>query len=472
MRQLKLASALLVLTTLSWAAPPGKLDFPPLKYSPPKIERAVLKCGATVFLLPDHELPLINLSAMVRTGSMFEPADKTGLAGLAGSLLRGGGTLTRSREEMDELLEFIGASVETGMDVESAAASLSCLKKDFSKTLGIFSDVLQNPAFSVKKLEIEKAKVIEAIRRRNDEPFDIARRQYRLAIYGPSHPLSRTPEIPEIRSISRADLAEFHKKYYKPGNMMIAVSGDFESAEMIRSLDSAFSGWTGGSVEFPKVEGVNPQMQARAGARQVICAEKDLNQSSLILGHLGIKRHNPDRFALEIMNEILGGNSFTSRLYKEIRTRLGLAYWVGSNFSEPWDLGTLAAGCQTKSQTLGKTARTVLAEMKRITQEEETEAELKFAKDSTINSFVFRFATPHAIVSQKMSLEYFGFPADYLETYTGKIRRVSAGDVLAAAKKYLHPDKMVLVAVGNKKDFDVPLEEFGQVKTADLTIAE
>ena len=139
MRQLKLASALLVLTTLSWAAPPGKLDFPPLKYSPPKIERAVLKCGATVFLLPDHELPLINLSAMVRTGSMFEPADKTGLAGLAGSLLRGGGTLTRSREEMDELLEFIGASVETGMDVESAAASLSCLKKDFSKTLGIFS---------------------------------------------------------------------------------------------------------------------------------------------------------------------------------------------------------------------------------------------------------------------------------------------------------------------------------------------
>lgn len=471
-RNKRLAVLFLASTSVAWANPPREIKYPPLKFTPPKIERAALKCGATVFLLPDSELPLINLSAMVRTGSMYDPPGKTGLASLTASLLRGGGTKYRAREQIDEDLEFTGASVETGMDVESAGASLSCLKKDFNDTLVTFAEILRTPAFNEQKLQVEKAKVIESIRRRNDEPFDIARRQYRREIYGPAHPLSRTPEIPEIRKIFRNDLIDFHKKYYRAGNMMIAVSGDFEPAEMTRALESAFAGWKGEAVSWPQVLAVNPIRDAPGGLRQVVYAEKDVSQSSVILGRLGIKRHNPDRFALEVMNDILGGSAFSSRLYKEIRTRMGLAYWVGSSFSEPWDLGTLAAACQTKSQSVGKTVLSILAEIKRITEDEVSGPELEFAKESISNSFVFRFGSSQAIVGQKMTLEYYGYPPDYLETYVDKISRVSAGDVLAAAKQYLHPEKMTLVVVGNQKDFDAKLEDFGRVTKADLAIRE
>ena len=463
---------MLLCASVSRAAPPGKIDYPPLKFSPPKIERAVLKCGATVFLLPDPELPLINLSALFRAGSMDDPPGKTGLASLTAALLRGGGTRKRRREELDEALESTGASVETGMDVESAGASLSCLKKDFDGTLAAFAEILRSPSFDAQKLEVEKAKAIEGIRRRNDEPFDIARRQYRRSIYGLTHPLSRTAEIPGLRKISRGDLMEFHGKYYGPGRMMIAVSGDFVPAEMARALDEVFAGWKGGEAERPRAETVKSPADAPGAARRVVYAEKDVSQCSVILGRLGVKRHDPDRFALEVMNEILGGSAFSSRLYKEIRTRLGLAYWVGTSFSEPWDYGTLAAACQTKSKSVGKTIDAILEEMGRMTASEVSVEELEFAKESISNSFVFRFGSSHAIVTQKMSLEYHGYPPGYLETYVDNIRRVSAGDVLAAAKKYLRPEKMTLIVVGDQKDFDAKLEDFGRVEKADLRIGE
>ncbi len=454
----------------AWARPPRELKFSQLKFVPPAVQKMVLKSGATVFLLPDHELPLINLTVAVKTGSMFEPSDKAGAANMTAALMRGGGTELRSREAIDEELEFIGASAETGMDIESANASLNCLTKDFSKTLGILAEILSRPAFDPQKLELEKARQIEGIRRRNDEPFQIARREFRKAIYGPTHPLSRVLEISSVKVISREDLQAFHKKYYSPANMMIAVSGDFETADMVNQLESAFSGWGNGVPVLPKAETV-PEGQV-PGTRHVVYAEKSLNQCSVIVGHLGIKRHNPDRFALEVMNDILGGNAFSSRLYKEVRSRLGLAYWVGSNFSEPYDYGVMASGSQTKSGTVGLTVKTVLSEMEKITKGEVSPAELQLAKDSIVNSFVFRYNSPHAIVSQTMSMAYYGFAPDYLETYTQKINQVSAADVLAAAKKILHPEKMSIIIVGNKKDFDEKLENFGAVTNADLSIKE
>lgn len=458
-----------LLTSNVSAKPPQDLKFSPLSFKPPKVEKRVLTSGVTVFLLRDTELPLINATALVRTGTMYEAPDKTGVASLCGTLLRGGGTLRRKPDAIDEELEFLGASVESGMDVESAGVSFSTLKKDLDPVLAIYADVLQHPAFDKTKLEIEKAKIIEGIRRRNDDPFQIARREFRKLLYGNAHPLSRTLEIPQIKKISQADLKGFYARYYHPNNMMLAISGDFEIDEMVRKLETAFKAWPKAAVAYPEISRVDP---ARATGKQVGIASKKLNQSSVILGHLGIKRHNPDRFAIEVMNEILGGSAFSSRMYKEVRTKRGLAYWVGSNFSEPYDYGTMAAGSQTKSESTGETLGAMLAEINRIRSEKVTPDELRLARDSIINSFVFRYASSHSIVSQKMTLEYYGYAEDYLDTFTDKIAKVTAEDVQRAAQKYLHPDHLTFMVVGDPLTMKLDVPSFGQAVPIDLKIPE
>lgn len=469
MKKLLLA-ALMAAPAFAHARPPQDLKFPPLRWNPPEVARRVLSNGATVFLLPDSELPLVQITALVRTGTMYDPPALNGLAQLCGTMLRAGGTRARKVEEIDEKLEYVGASVETSMDMETGQASLSVLRKDLDLGLEIFADVLMNPAFAADKIEIEKAKMTETIRRRNDEPFQIARRELRKMIYGPTHPMSRTPEIPTVRRITRDDLDQFYRRYFAPNNTMFAVSGDFKTEDMVAALEAAFSRWRRQPVTFPEVEKVAPMLPT--DPRTVGLVDKPLNQASVLMGHLGVKRHSPDHFALEVLNEILGGSAFSSRLYREVRTRRGLAYWVGSSLSEPYDLGLIAAGCQTKNQTASEAVQTILDEMARIKTAEVSADELKLAKDSLINSFVFRYASSHAIATQTMTLEYFGFPRNYLDTYTDRVADIDAKAVLAAAKKYLHPDLLRIVVVGDAKQFDAPVSQFGELKTLSIEIPQ
>ena len=469
----------LLVTTLSitffctylWAKTPQDIEpslkFKPLQFNPPTVQKQYLTQGTTLFLLEDHELPLIQIQALVRTGTMYDPADKIGLGQMCGTLMRTGGTEFQSSDEIDNELEFIGASVESGIDIESGSVSLSVLSKDLEKGLRVFFDVLYRPAFNTKKLDIEKSKIIESIRRRNDEPFQIARREFRKLIYGNEHPLSRTLKIKTIKKISQKDLIAFHQNYFKPNNMMIAISGDFETEKIIKRIEKEFKNIKPELVQFPKIQQIN--FTEQTPTQHIGIAQKELNQASILLGHLGVKRHNPDRFILEVLNEILGGNSFSSRLYQEIRTKKGLAYWVGSSFSEPWDYGTIAAGCQTKSETVGQTLQSILGEIDRIKTELVPNTELQRAKNSIMNSFVFRFTSPHAIITQKMSLEYLGYPTDYLETYTQKIADVSANDILNIAQKYIHPEKFQFIIVGSPKNFDINLSTFGVIKNIDIS---
>lgn len=458
-------------SSLSFARPPEQLKFKPLKFAPPKIERRVLSQGTTVFLLPDHELPLINITAYIRTGSMYDPLNQIGLASLCSNLMRSGGTQSRKVEEIDNTLEFLGASVETGMDTEYGSASLSVLTQDLNTGLEIFADVLRRPTFDKAKADIEKSKLIESIRRRNDEAFQIARRTFRHLLYGKQHPLSRVPEIQEVKKISRKDLIKFHRKYYHPNNLMLAVSGDFDPNEIVQKLESVFKDWKPQPVDFPSIP--TAQLQSDPPIKRTVgVVDKPLNQTSVLFGHLGIKRHNPDRFAMEVVNEMLGGGALNSRLYKEVRSRQGLAYWVGSSFSEPWDYGIIAAGCQTKNETAGQAIQSILKEIERIRNEKASIQELQTTKDTIINSFVFRYASSHAIVTQTMALEYFGYPQDYLETYTSKIAQITAEDIQRTAKKYFQPERFSFAIVGWQKDFDVDLSTFGVIQLLDITIKE
>lgn len=435
------------------------LKFKPLEFKPPPVDRVELANGMVLFLAEDHELPIVNISAKIRTGGIYEPADKVGLAELTGIVMRTGGTQSRTPEEINKELEFMASTVETSIDDESGSAGLFTLKKNLDKSLEIFADILMHPVFDKDKVELAKAKALEAIRRRNDSPQGIAKIEFQKLIYGKTHPLARTTEIETINNISREDLVDFHKKYFHPNTILLGITGDFDKAEMIEKIEKVFAGWEKVKVDYPEVPPVNTQVKST-----IALFDKDINQTHIIVGHLGTKITNPDYPAIRVLDEILGGGGFTSRLYKKIRNDEGLAYAIYSNFEAGLrDYGTFEVILQTKTESTREAIDAVIDQIKRLTQEEVSDEELQVAKDQYMNSFVFRFDTLSKIVQRKMLYEYYGLPIDFLEKFRDKVLNVTKADVLRVAQQYLHPDNLVIMVVGNRNKIEKDLASLGPV---------
>lgn len=438
---------------------PSELPPPkPLKYEPPKVERVTLKNGIEVFLLEDHELPLFNATAYIRTGSIYDPPDKAGLAGLVGTVMRTGGTKTRTGDELDEELEFLAASVETGMSEESGTASLSVLSKDLDRGLDIFADVLMNPEFRQDKLDLARAQTLDAIRRRYDNPGEIARWEFRKIVWGKESPWARRSTVESVSRISREDLIAFHQKYVHPNNVLLGVSGDFKRADLLPKLEKAFAAWKPAPVQLPEVQKTNPDFKPG-----VYLVSKDLSQSTIRIGHVGIQRHNPDQYAVAVMNEIFGAGTFTSRLGTEVRSSQGLAYAVFGSILDGVNGGMFLTVCQTKAETTARAIALMKDIIAKMQTEPITDQEMQGAKNALVNSFIFKYASPAQIVNQKVSLKYDGYPDDYLETYIDRIQKVTKDDVLRVARTYIHPDSLAVLVLGNPEKFDRPVSEFGPI---------
>jgi predicted Zn-dependent peptidase len=268
-----------------------------------------------------------------------------------------------------------------------------------------------------------------------------------------------------VKDVTQEDLIEFHSKYYFPNNVWLGITGDFDMDEIKLKIMAVFEEWESRDIEFPQVPKVSTE--PRTG---VYLIDKDLTQSNIRFGHLGIDEYNPDRFPIAIMNYILGGGSFTSRMTTEVRSNMGLAYSVGCGYqTSRRDLGTFYAYCQTKTETTHKAISEMVRQIRLIREEKVTEYELNSAKDSFINRFVFRFTNPSSIVAQLMHLEYEGLPRDFYETYLDNVRDVTKDEVLRVAKEYLKPDKMTFLVVGKIDGFDAPLDEFGEITNIELT---
>ena len=447
--------------TLGKPADPRTMTFPALTFSVPKSERVTLDNGMTVFLLPDHELPIINMNAFVRTGAIYEPAGKTGLAGLTGTVLRSGGTSDLPPEQLDGELEFMASAIESSIGAEVGNASLTCLKKNFDRTLELYAQVLRYPAFREDRVELARKQVIEGIRRQNDNPKGVADRELRKALYA-GNPLGRYPTVETVNAITRGDVIAFHRAYYHPNNIILAVSGDFDRDELLAKLRTAFSGWQQERVDVPRLA------EPAAVKPEVLYARKEINQTVIRMGQLGIDKNNPDLHALRVMDYILGGG-FTSRLTTEIRSNQGLAYNVDSAFDIGRQVvGTFIAETETKSESTAKAIALMKQIIAGMTTAPVTDQELETAKNSIINSFIFGFAKTEAVVNMQARLAYFDYPEGYLERYRDNIARVTREDVLRVAKKYLHPDAMVLTVVGNEAKFDQPLATFGTVREIKL----
>ena len=432
----------------------------------PEVERVTLANGMQLFLLEDHELPLIRISARIRVGSIYEPADKIGLAAITGTVMRTGGTTSKTGDELDEQLEQIAASVETGIGLNSGSASMSVLKEDVDMGLSILADVLMNPAFREDKIQLAKILHRSSIARRNDNVMAIAGREYSKLIYGAESVYARHTEYATIDNISRDDLVAFHKKFFCPNNMMLAVWGDFDTNEMIKKIEETLKGWEKADIQLPTVPEVQYEFQPTVN----VIRKDDVNQSNIYLGHIGGLRNDPDYFALILMNRVLG-SGFTSRLFKNIRSREGLAYSVFGNYSANYDYpGVFYVGCQTKSESTVYAIRAMAEEVRKMTESEVTDEELALARESYLNSFVFNFDTKGEIVNRLMTYEYFGYPADFLQKTKQNVEKVSKADVLRVAREHLKPDKMQILAVGRPQDFDEPLSVLGPMREIDITI--
>jgi zinc protease len=432
----------------------------------PKVDQVTLPNGIKLFLLEDHELPLIELSARIRTGSIYEPADKIGLAAITGEVMRTGGTKTKTGDEIDEELERIAAVVETSIGEDAGYARMSVLKKDIDTGLRILADVLMNPEFREEKIELSKVRHRSGIARRNDNVNQIADREFTKLIYGADSPYARVPQYETINNITRDDLIEFHKKYYRPNNVMMGVWGDFDSKTIIKKIENAFKNWKKGELNIPPPQEVNYEFKQTLN----LIKKEDVNQTNIMMGHIGGRYDNPDYHALVLTNRILG-IGFTSRLFRNVRSRKGLAYSVYGVYTADYDhLGVLYVGCQTKSESTVEAIRAMQEEVERMTVSEVTDEELAVAKESYLNSYVFNFDTKGEIVTRIMTYDYFGYPHDFLQKTKKNIEKVTKADILRVSKKYLKYNAMQILAVGKPDDFDQPLSVLGDVNEIDITI--
>ena len=472
MKRLLLFISLMMIITAGCAsmtpeptANPRTMTFPELKFEIPGAERVMLDCGMPLYLLRDPELPIINMTAMIRTGSVYEPTIKSGLAGMTGGLMRGGGAGGLTPEKMDDELEFMASSVESSISIDIGTVSLTTLVKNFTPTLRIFSDVLLRPDFSEKRIDIARKQSIEALRRRNDDPKDIAGREIGKAVYA-GHPLGDEATYSSITGITRQDMLYFHRRFYRLDNMILAVSGDFNRDAILKELNALFpAAEKRAALTLPEVP--QPEQSFKG---EIIYGNKDVNQSVIRMGHLGLTKDSPDIYAVRILDYILGG-SFTSRLTMEIRTNQGLAYNVGSHFDIGRRFtGSFVAETETKAESTVKAITLMKDIIAGITKEPVTDQELHAAKEYMINSFMFGFTSPSSIVSQRARLEYYAYPEGYLERYRENIAKVSKADVLNAAQKYLKPDAFKLIVVGDGSKFDKPLSSLGSVRELDLKV--
>lgn len=443
---------------------PRKLAFPPLEFQLPKSERVELKNGMVVYLLQDRELPIVSMTAYLDAGSIYEPSEKVGLAALTGATLRSGGTVQTPPDQLDRELEFMASDIEAGIGADSATVSLTTLTRNMDRTLELFSQVMMSPAFDPARVELARNQFVEGIRRQNDDPKEIGDRELNRAIYA-GHPLGRIPTMASVKSVTRDDLISFHRRYFFPDNVILAVSGDFEKEKLLARLESLFAKWPNRKNDIPPVPNPDESMKP-----EVLLVQKEVNQSVIRMGHLGIDKNNPDLYAIKVMDYILGGG-FTSRLTQEIRSNQGLAYNVDASFATGRRFkGPFVAETETKSGSTGKAVGLLRSIIEGMTQGEVSDAELQLAKDAIINSFIFGFARSDAVVNQQARLEFYDFPPGYLENYRANIARVTREDVLRVARKYLRLDAMKLVVVGDKEKFDQPLSTFGEVREIKLEI--
>jgi len=440
---------------------PEKLKYPPIEITSPEVIGVALGNGMEGFLIEDHEVPVVDIVILFPT--YFPEEGKFGLNEMAQWTIRNGGSESWPSDKLNEELEFLAASVEVYGGNLSTSVAINCLTKDLDAVLAIAADLIMNPVFPEDKIENKRGEMLEEIRRKNDQPRAIARREFYKLVYK-GHPYGWDTTVPSIEAITRDDLTSFHASYFHPNKAILGVSGDVTVNEIIGKLEKVFEGWTRAETEIPAVPAVDPVF-----AENWNYAYKDISQAYMMLGHFGINSKSDDRCALQVMNFILGGGSFTSWIVTEVREKKGLAYSTGSRFgTDAFTLGAFYAYAQTKGEEYSRAMQIMVEQIEKMRDVGPTEEEFKKAIDSYVNSQVFDYDSKSGMVRRLVRLKFEGRPLDTPEKDMAAYANMTLEDVRAAAGKYLHPDKMTIFVVGDDATFDKPLSDFGEVNVINI----
>lgn len=445
-----------------------ELEFPPLpEVELPDYDRYQLDNGIVVYLVQDRELPLVGGTAFFKTGSRLEPADKVGVAGLAGSVMRSGGTSNHSPDELNEILESRAASVETSIGETRGSASFNALSEDLESVFSLFAEVIQEPAFDTAQFELAKKQIRGGIARRNDNPDDIASREFSKLIYGDKSPYARTIEYEHLDNISKQDLIDFYQRSFRPEQMLLGIIGDFDRDRMKTLIAEKFGTWQPAAASpLPSP----PEVSGQSQGGLFFIEQPQLTQSTIHIGHLGGMLQNPDYPALSVLNGVLNG--FGGRLFNEVRSRRGLAYSVYGFWSPQYDYpGMFIAGGQTRSDATVPFIQAIFKEIATLREMPISQEELDYAKESILNSFVFNFQEPAQTIQRLMRYEFYGYPADYIFQYQRGIKATTVEDVQRVAREYLQPDRLMTLVVGNSADINPPLSNLNSnINIVDITI--
>ncbi|MEL6223369.1 MAG: pitrilysin family protein [Cyanobacteria bacterium J06627_8] len=455
-----------------------ELEFPPLpELTIPEYEQFQLENGLTVYLMEDHELPLVGGQLLVNAGDRLVPTEQTGLTTIVGEGIRLGGSTDFSADDLNEFLEQRAASIESGMGPASGSLGFSSLTGDLPDVFERFVSLAQSPAFPQDKIDLLKRQIEGGIARRNDNPGSIARREFNKLIYGADSPYARVAEYRTIANITRDDVVSFHDRYFYPSNMLLSVYGDFEPTEMRALIEQRFSAWQDSPekamAELP-ASTVSSAITQQTPGGVFFVDQPQLTQSSVLFGHLGGQRDNPDYPALTVMNQVLNG--LGGRLLNEVRSRQGLAYSVYAVWAARYDYpGIFIAGGETRSDATVPFVESTIGEIETIQREPITEAELAQAKDSVLNSFVFNFQSPSQVLSRVVTYDFYDYPEDFIFQYRRAVESTTVEDIQRVAQEYLKPENLVILVVGNSEAIAPPLSTLtdgSNVTPLDISIPE
>ena len=435
---------------------PDQLTYSPLEFQLPEVDQLTLSNGIRLYLKEDHELPLVQVTALVGSGELASDPAQKGFDDLFAATLRTGGTATWSPDAFEEHVDQLAIDLGAQMGPYFTQLDLSLRADNLAQGFELLTELLRRPQFAVDRLELQRLQALERVRRQNDNPGSIARRLLVEAIY-PDHPLGLSPTLESLAAVSRDDLVAYHSTYFAPNNLWLAISGDFDRDQLLNLAEASFGDWMPRQVPEQIIPEVTP-----ADRGQVQYVRRDIPQTTLLIGDLGLTKDDPDQYAAIVLNYILGGGSFNSRLMREIRSDRGLAYSVYSYFQVGRRLpGSFVAGTETKNESVVEALDLMRSIMADLCDQPVTSAELDLAKDSLINSFVFGFDDTHAVVTQQVRLDFFDYPQDYLNRYRSRIAEVTIEDVQRVAKKFIRPAHQQVVLIGNTEPYLGRLEQFG-----------
>jgi zinc protease len=443
------------------AAPAYKeLKYPALRLpQAPQATRFQLSNGMKVVLVENHETPVVTGAALVKTGAVYEPADRAGLATLTGALIRGGGSRLRSPEDLEIELGALGASIDSGIGETMGSLTFSTLKENLAPSLALFRDLLTAPSFRSDRLDLGKSSILNGIGRRNDDARLVLRRELLRAL----HPQAHQPEYGTVAPLRRTDVEQFYRRYFFPANTILLVSGDFQTEEMKGALEVLFGGWKSDQPPVPDL----PKTETRTGGA-ILIAKPDARLNVVAMGAPGGTYLDPDAAALDVTATILGAGA-RSRL----RRRPAKATESVENIQAEAYPGFINAGLFAVTGAAGPGAATdvvtvALDELQKLRTAEPTEDELRTAREMIWLRASEGLDNPARVAMAIATADYYGYPADYLQQYLKRVAAVTRADVVRVAKEKLDPAKFKIAVVANLRTFEDP--RGGSATAVDITI--